>query len=493
MKRRQFLLGLSAAPLAGCGLLSGPPQLDFSLSGPTAVHIDTRKRGTPLGVGTLGLGFDTALLTDPRLLTAGNPQLLGLLNGLGPHGVICLGGRSTHPGIWLPNGGTLQKPYQYSLTTSDIDRLASLIDRCGWSLIYSLDLGHGDPTRTANEAAYVHSRIGKRVLAFELGDAPERHVREHLRQPGSNVDTAISDWRRYADAIHAQVPDAPLAGPATGDPAHPDWTESFVKACVDDLHLVTAQASSHEIRQQYGQQGNGSLAGHMFGLDNEQQAGLDRIAATARHARLPCRITQARAVEQGHDVDTLGAALWAIDLFYNRCGNATAPWAGICFHDAMRPTTPNTNPGGAPPLHSGPLYYALRLLALTLPAQPVGSAVVTPPAPGVQPGKDAKTAVDVLRSHALLDQHQRLRLVLINPDANNSIDVKVSADVALRNGRVLRLLGAGLDATSEVTLASGSTDANGNWRPLYTDTAQIDKGDAYLTVSAGSAVLVLFG
>jgi len=486
MKRRDLLLGLSATSLSGCGVFGGAPaQLDFSLPRPTRVRIDTRKRGAALDDGMLGLSFDNSALAQPRLLSADNPQLLGLLRGLGQHGVIRLGGHSTSSGQWQPNGKP-QAPYRYAITHDAIDRLARLVDRSGWSLIYSLNLAHGDPARTADEAAYVSRRIGKRVLAFELGNAPDRYVQDHLRPSGYDVNAAIVEWKRYAAAVRAQLPNAPLAGPATADITRPEWTEAFIKACANDLQLITVQADGHEARQLQRRYGYGSLAGHVFELSDKQQAGLDRIATAARQAQRPCRITQARAVEQRHSMDTLGAALWALDLFYQRCGALTAPWAGICFHDVLQL---NADTAGLP-LRSGPLYYALRMLALTLPAQPVGSSVVPPPIPGAKPG--GKPAPTVLRSHALLDRHQRLQLVLINPDANRSVDVRVDADIPLRNGNVLRLSGAALNAASGVTLASGTADAQGDWRPLYTDTAQIDHGYAYLTVGAGSAVLVLF-
>lgn len=490
MKRRELLLGLGAASLSGCEIFGGSPQLDFSLARSTEVHIDTRKRRAALRDDMLGLSFDVSALIEPRLLTAENPQLIGLLNGLGQHGVIRLGGRSTDQGIWLPNGGKLPKPYRYGLTTSNVDRLANLIDSSGWSLIYGLDLGHGDPARAADEAAYVYSRIGKRVLAFELGNAPDRYTRDKLRPVGYDVSIYISEWKRYAAAIRAKLANAPLGGPNSADLADPAWTEAFVKAVKNDLQLVSTPAYSHEAHRHRDRYDYGALTGSVFGLSNEQEAGLDRIAATARLAGLPYRITEARAVEDPRDgdagVDTLGAALWAIDLFYKRCGDTAAPWAGICFHNALQLSATGTEL----PLRSGPLYYALRLLALTLPAHMVASSVMPPTAPGA--AKGSKPAHTLLRAHALLDQRQRLRLVLINPDGNNSVDVRVSADQPLRGGTLLRLAGPALDAGSQVTLASGSTDAHGNWQPVYTDSAQINSGDAYLTVSAGSAVLLQF-
>lgn len=484
MKRRQLLLGLGAASLGGC-VFGGPPKLDFSLAAPTGVRIDTRKPGAALDDSMLGLSFDTAALAEPQLLTAESPQLIGLLHGLGQHGVLRFGGRSLRDTLWQRDGGTVKAPYKHSVSASDIDRLANLVDSIGWQVIYGLDIGHGNPARAADEAGYVYSRIGKRVLAFELGDAPDRYASDGLRPRDYNAAAASAEWLRYATAVRHRVPGAALAGPGIADVADTVWTGTFVDTCRDQLHLLTAQVDSHEgrgHRQRYG-----SLAGHVFGLDDEQQAGLDHIAATAKQTGLPCRITQARA-EAGrhHGVDTLGAALWALDLFYQRCGNAAAPWAGVCFHDVLS----LASEGSSATLNAGPLYYAMRLLALTLPGRKVDAAVVPPPIPGAKP--DAKPPESPLHSHALLDRNGKLQLVLINTDANNSLDVRVSADRALNDGSILRLAGPTLDAASQVTLASGSADAQGDWRPQYTDTAQVDGGAAYLTVSAGSAALVLF-
>jgi hypothetical protein len=69
------------------------------------------------------------------------------------------------------------------VTPEAIDELSTLLQATGWKLIYVINLGHGNPERAAEEAAYVTKRIGGKLLAIQVGNEADLYFRNGMRTP----------------------------------------------------------------------------------------------------------------------------------------------------------------------------------------------------------------------------------------------------------------------------------------------------------------------
>ncbi|HEU0196591.1 MAG TPA: glycosyl hydrolase family 79 C-terminal domain-containing protein [Nevskiaceae bacterium] len=487
MKRRELLLALASSPLAGCGLLgSHPPQVNFNLSVPPTLTIDTTKSIGTIARNALGLSFETSRLQDPSFLSADNAALVGLIRSLGPRGVLRLGGRSADTAQWAADAAPTGSPSKDApaLDIRMLKRLDGLLDACDWSLIYGLDFAHGNPQRAAAEAAAVQQYLGDHLLAVHLGAAPDRYVAQGWRPSGYDAAAYANDWRQFARAVRDAAPALPLAGPGAAGLDAAAWTRSFVDQCGDLLRLVTAEEDG-DLPARRGK--HHVTRDKLLQVAAQRDTAMNDILASARSHHLPAWITQCGLASDGHTEDTLEAALWAIWTFYRRGQNG---WSGLCFHEALHPAaSADKTKNAAPPATAlaGPLYYGLRLLAQTLPAQLLATRITMPPRGSVQTPPPA-----TLQAWALYDGHQRLQLVLLNAERNQSVDLRFKADRELRGGTILTLAGPGFEATSDVTLAAASVDAYGTWQPQFTETVQWASGYGWLTLPAASAVLVLF-
>lgn len=481
MNRRDVLIALGATPLAGCGLFSSDSApLHFKLPSPPTLHVETRMALGAINANALGVSLETATLADPDFLRGGNSALVGLLRGLGPRGVLRLGGRSSDTALWQSTATAVSTPYTCSVDDAALARLASLLDACGWSLIYGIDFAHGSPQRAAAEAAAVQRLLGNHLLAVQLGNAPDRYVDRGWRNSSYDADTYAGQWHRFAQSVRDAAPGIPLAGPEAASLAAGPWTKTFLDHNGKLLHLVTTEEDGNV--SAHGKQAQPATHAELLKAATERDQTMRSIVASARNHALPAWITQAGMSRGGHTLDTLEAALWSIWTFYRRQRDG---WAGTCFHGALRHDSRH-GPQSAAAL-AGPIYYGLRLLAQTLPGQLVAARLSLPPTGSLLTPPPA-----TLQAWAVLDARERPQLVLLNADRNQSVDLRITADRKLRGGSILRLTGPGFDATGQVTLASSSVDADGAWQPQYTDTVQWADNYGWLTLGAASAALVVF-
>lgn len=115
--------------------------------------------------------------------------------------------------------------------------MREFLDATGWKLIYGLNLGTGTPEVAAEEAAYVTDRMGSKLLAFPLGNEPDRFSRDGRRTPVYGFDQFARDWQRFHDAIPARVPHSPFAGPDTA--YNHEWLVPFATRSRPELPYLS--------------------------------------------------------------------------------------------------------------------------------------------------------------------------------------------------------------------------------------------------------------
>ena len=208
---------------------------------------------------------------------------------------------------------------------------------------------------------------------------------------------------------------------------------------------------------------------------------LERLAQYSRRYRLPYRITETNSVyDEGQPgvSDTLGAALWGLELMFQVAG---AGAAGINFHGGVHNRRASEDKAYAPIARSGdryratPLYYGMLMFALAARGALV-PAHLAPETSG-------------LKAFAVRAPEGTLRICVIN---QNITDERV----AINPGRkftvasMLRLAGPAIDATDGVTLGGASVDEFGRWAPLMHEELHLTGNEIIVDVPAASAALV---
>jgi glycosyl hydrolase family 79 len=260
--------------------------------------------------------------------------------------------------------------------------------------------------------------------------------------------------------------------------AVPEWVPAFAAIAPPDLVLLT----QHHYAEGPAGDPRVSLP-RLLQTRGEIEPLLRRLAEASRAAQLPYRITETNSVynegEPGVS-DTLGAALWGLDLMF-RC--AAAGCAGINFHGGDHNLRPDRNkayspiirgPGGG--LRAAPLYYGMLMFAQ------LGRGSLVPVRLDASPSG--------LSAFAVRAPDAGLRVCLINKDSRNAVRASIAPGWRFSAASVLRLTGPAIDAREGVTLGGAVVDETGQWAPTLHETVDQRDDDVMLDVAAASAALV---
>jgi hypothetical protein len=472
MLRRSLLTGITSAALGlgtrGLAGAQGPESLRISIDVAAA-------RGPHIPADFIGLSYESAILAEENYLSPDNTSLIGLIRRLGHAGVLRIGGNTSEDTVWNQSNQEMG-PGRIVITPARIDRLAALARGLDWNLIYGLNLARGTP-ETA-EAAYVARALGPNLLAFQIGNEPDGFGRwRTVRAKSYDAAAYLAEWRVFHQAIHAQVPDARFAGPDVA--METDWVGALAADHPAGLMLLTRHYYAD------GPAGAPQLSVPKL-LHSEQQIVpvLDALARERNAYGLPFRIVEANSIyNEGQPgvSDTLGAALWGLELMFQL---AAAGAAGINFHAGphnLRPEldkayTPIARAGGGR-FRAAPLYYAMLLFSQLAP----GGIIV--PVHLSRPGEVAVLAVRA--------SDGGLRIGLINKDLGRGVRVSVEGGRELAGASILRLIGPSPEATTDVTLGGAQVDTSGQWNPRAEHVLVADRAMALDLPSASAAVLIL--
>jgi hypothetical protein len=474
MLRRSFLTGITSAALGlGTRRLAGAPEPES-----LRISIDVATAGgLHIAPDFIGLSYDSAILADEDYVSSYNTSLIGLIRRLGPTGVLRIGGNTSEDTIWKPSNQDMRLG-RIVLTPARIDRLAALVHALGWKLIYGLNLARGTPEAAAAEAAYVARALGTDLLAFQIGNEPDGFGRwRSVRAKSYDARAYLAEWRGFHQASRAQVPDARFAGPDVA--METGWVDALAADHPAGLMLLTRHYYAD------GPAGAPQLSVAKL-LQSEQQIVpvLDTLARASRAYGLPVRIVEANSIyNEGQPgvSDTLGAALWGLELMFQL---AVAGAAGINFHAGPHNLRPELDKAYTPIARAGggnyrpaTLYYAMLLFTQLAP----GGTVL--PVRMSRPGEVAALAVRA--------SDGSLRIGLINKNLARGVRIAVDAGREFAGASILRLAGPSSQATSGVTFGAAQVDAHGQWNPRAERVPVVDRVIA-LDLPPASAALLTF-
>ena len=466
MNRRTFLTRCAVAGL----LAYGEAASRADGVAPADLTITPDDPGLLIPRDFLGLSYETVQLPNPDFFAPENHSVLALIRRLGSAGVIRIGGNTSEFSLWRAEGDQTLIPKRYSITPADIERMAGFVKASGWKLIYGLNLGNGKPEDAAAEAAAVARAVGASLLAFQIGNEPDIYGHSGLRPKTYGVKDYLAEWKTFADAVRARVPNAPLAGPDTA--YRTDWLTAFAREREADPVLL----SQHYYADGPARSPSVTIA-RLLNSDGRLARTLRPCQQAGRSSRLPFRLTEANSCYDGGKrgvSDTLASALWGTNFLFQL---AAAGGVGVNFHGgaggAYTPLALTDKAGNE--YGPRPLYYGMLLFAQSVSGHLVPSTL--------------RRGYDSLAAYAVRNDNGALRVTLINKDDIVDATLTVDTGRAFRTGTALRLTAPALSATTGVTLGGATVDPDGSWTPA-SEAVPVQGYRFALNVPAASAVTV---
>ncbi len=423
----------------------------------------------PLPRDFTGLGYEMSSVAPLGLLSAENGRYVRLVEQLGRHGVIRVGGIVADYTRYDANGTIAAEPKRTVLTQASLQQFGVFLRRTGWTAIWSVNFAQGTQEEAAEEARAVAAALGDRLQMFEIGNEVENYGRgEHpFRTPPYRYETYRGEYERWRGAMLRAVPEARFAAPDTASSI--EWVERMATDAHGSVQLLT----THYYRN--GQQRG--TADQLMLPDDALEAKLIRLRTAARSSGIPWRMCETNSFYGGGRPglsDTFLGALWTLDfmLLLARYGCAGVNMeTGVNQLGFISSYSPVQDDGKGTQRAGVPYYGMLAFTEAARECTHVHAAVV----PGGVAG---------LTAYALGDARRVRSVVLVN---RGPVGCDVSLErLGLQRMRATRLTAPALDSTTDVRFGGGAVDADGAWKAVP---AEMSPGER-VAVGAGSAVVL---
>jgi hypothetical protein len=493
MNRRQFFegfVGLFGLPL-GC---LAPGSAQPATTKTIRVTIDTRRRLGRIPDDFIGLGYEISSVAIPGLLSDKNSAYVQLVRGLGPKGVIRIGGITSDSASFAADAVASPAAKATLINAANLRELSAFLDAIGWRLIWGLNLGGGDIKNAAEEAVAVQAAVKDKLLAFEIGNEPDGFAGDafNSRRPKNYAYADyLKEYRAYRAVIRSKLPDAPFAGPDASWAT--DWVSRFAADESGDLKLLTRHYYRAGANNPYLDKliGSGSTDYEarrknnkidlLMREDPSIRGMLQELSAASTAAHVSFRFCEANSFYGGGQPgvsDRFVSALWVLDFMWTLAYGGAAGvnmQTGINHLDFVSYYSAIRN-GANGTVSIGPEYYGMLAFA--------------------QAGKGERIALDYdtsgvnLTAYAVLDDHGHLILTLINKGQDADAAVTMTTGQTFQKTAAMRLKGLALDSADNVTLGGSEVAANGRWKPTEVESLHAVDGISEIHVPAASAAIV---
>jgi len=428
---------------------SAPPLPTISVDVPTAAT------GPPVPPEFLGMSFEVASLAQLGDY-AHSGDLVNLLRSLGP-GVLRFGGVTADTRVVWTDAVTPAAPWAaQSISTGDLENLATLAELTGWHVLLTLGLGHFEPRAAAREAAAARSALGPWLAGIEIGNEPNGYPIEHLRSDPWGFVQYSEQVNAYRAAVETAAPGIPLVGPDTsGSSAYfAQW--GYAEAVDQRPALLTG----HHYALNCAQIPPPSIPLLLTPLIRARAVGsLRKYQAVAETSATPFRLDETNTVSCGGVAgisNTFASALWAVSylvqaMFAGVDGINLEGNPGNClgYTPICAPSAERLARGE---LGAQPEWYALLMTKALIGDVPLSTTTSRPRQPNVE--------VATLRA-----PDGALHAVILDDDPTGSRGAVVKLHVGRGFSRAaLEWLRAGsLSALAGVTLGGRAVSPDGEW------------------------------
>lgn len=448
----KFSAGLAVARNAFGFAEAGPP-LTLKLSKADPVQVPAN---------FTGLGYEMSSVAQLGLLSASNHRYVELIKGLGPDGVIRVGGIVADYTRYEPNGTIMAERQNTVITRASLEQFGAFLRKTGWRAIWSVNFAQGTIADAVEEARAVAHVLGPRLLALELGNEVEgyKNHEKPFRKPPYTYETYRTEYNEWHAAIVKAVPGMPFAAPDTA--VNVEWVERMAKDAAGDVQLLT----THYYRTS---QNHGS-AEQLLHPDPRLMDTLVRLRTASQQSRIPWRMCETNSFSGGGlrgVSDTIIGALWTLDymllLAEYGCTGVNIE-TGVNQLGFISPYSPiqddgkGVNSAGIP-------YYGMLAFAAARRACKEAMKV------------DVPQSTNYITAYALGAAGKVNSAVIIN---RGESDARVSvAGLGLdRRLTAMRLLAPSASSTTGVTFAGASVEASGRLSPMHVE--QVSGSDVTL-------------
>jgi hypothetical protein len=469
------LLGASLATgLGACGGGGGTAKAPVRLAAesylePVQVNVGFRSVSTarPIDSRFSGLSYEKRKLTEP-LFSGVNLPLIKLFSLVGP-GVLRIGANDVDRASW--NGA---EDDLTPILPAQIDNLAAFLQQTQWQVIYGVNMRRNTPADAASEAAYVASRLGPSLLAWEIGNEPDLYIRRGYRPEGWTYDDYLREWRQLRDAMREAAPAVPFSGPATSYDV-----ERFTLPFARDEGVRVPLLTHHYYRGD--RDDPNSTLELLLRPDPALARELETLVAAASAAGMNqgVRLAEANSFFGGGVAgvsNAFGSALWVLDFLFT-C--ALAGCTGVNLHGGDAGSyTPIAERDGVV-IEVRPEFYAMLMFAEAEQGVPV--AGVIEPTPDIN-----------LSAWGVQRPDGGLNVILVNKDEGRgaSMTLNTGPFTTAIGFDPLWLYGPARSATAGQTLGASVIGADGSWTPITEAPAIANLGLFNVVVPAASAVLL---
>lgn len=454
---------------------------------PVTIAVDLEHPGAAIAPDFTGLSFETSLLlpgeNGVHYFRPDNLPLIRLFHTLGIKSLRIGGNTSDRDVKRIPG-------------EADIDSLFAFAKAADLKVIYCLRLRNGDPQVAAQTAKYIMDRYASLVDCFSIGQEPSAYPvkKKDTRAPGERMGAAnekyqypdyAAEWKKFAGAIIAAVPDVKLCGPGVHN--NGVWAQKFMADFARSNHVTLI--TEHLYPGGAGGKVPTPESGRDRMLSDEftgkYQKLHDGFVPLAISNGLPYRLEEANNYFNGGATNvsnTFASALWGLDFMYWWAAHGAA---GVNFHTGDKVAAGSTlQPSKYTAFFSMTNGFLVRPLGYGIKAFDLGSHGKLIPMTMSNPSNLN------LSAYAVLGDDKHLYLTVINKEhGEKARDARIIPDkVNIQVAQVLSLTapeGNGA-ATSGETLGGGEIIADGSWNRKWTNA----NPPGILTVPAASAVII---
>ncbi len=309
--------------------------------------------GVTVGDRPVALSLETSLLDSPAVSGA-DPSLVALVRALRPAflRVGASSGDETTPSV------------------AGLDRLAALAAATGVPVVLGLPLASYAPIDSAGLVASAQRRLGRLLIAVEIGNEPDTYIARRFRRAG----WSYPDYRRqvmaYLSALRATAPHLPVWGPDTSTSS---WLAEVAGQRPSPLAVLTAHY--YPLSACNGHQPTVGQLLSLLTARAERTAAQGFLEAAGRLG-VPAVIGEGNSVACGGEAtvsDRAAAAFWAADeaLLMSTAGvTATAFHVGMSGCTGYNPFCLNAtgraarHTGSTAPWRATPEYAGMQVGSL---------------------------------------------------------------------------------------------------------------------------------
>ncbi|HVU35133.1 MAG TPA: hypothetical protein VHE61_16990 [Opitutaceae bacterium] len=510
LQETRFCLAAAFAVLVGTtfATAAAQPTVTARIGAPTSA--------TPIPRDFIGLSVEITNITPDKtgayMFRGANQPVIDLFRQAGIRN-LRVGGGTAEP----KSGDPVKDAAMPVPTHRDIDQLFAFAKAADVRVIYTLRLLNGSERAAVATAKYIMDRYAGQLDCFQIGNEPDWHAYHtypgHRRdpaifetvpgEPGSAYPSYLKQWRKFAAAIRAAVPNATFGGPDTGSNwpitggkdtgfRGKSWTVDFAED-EKGSHYVT-QIMPHDY---VGQSATGvSVPAAVDAMlsrkwpEVEYAALYQRVLAPVQACGLPYRMTECNDHTGGVDgaSNAFVSALWALDYAH---WHAAHHAIGLNFHNRRWIYTCTIVQEKTGEYRLNPKAYGLRAFNLGSDGRTESLAITNPD--GIN-----------LTGYAVVGPHDHFvtlinkehgpgaRAVTVTIDATGARTTPPVEDDRPHPAGVMFLTAPANEPTArdDITLGGDTIRADHTWSGKWTAVRPAPSGTYDVTVAPTSAAIV---